>query len=86
MSRIRGTQRIQEDTKGHGEVGGRVLEDTGGAAGIRKDTTLGRFGTVRPRVQIPGPRPILNSKPAISGIVWSRRVTAGAQITGTRRL
>ncbi len=33
MSRIRGTQRIQEDT------------------------TLGRFGTVRPRVQIPGPRP-----------------------------
>jgi hypothetical protein len=34
VSRIRGTQRVQEDT------------------------TLGRFGTVRPRVQIPGPRPI----------------------------
>ena len=62
MSRIRGTQRIQEDTKGHGEVGGGVLEDTGGAAGIPEDTTLGRFGTVRPRVQIPGPRPICEFK------------------------
>ncbi len=59
VSRIRGTQRIQEDTKGHGEVGGGVLEDTGGAAGIPEDTTLGRFGTVRPRVQIPRPRPFL---------------------------
>ena len=37
------------------------------------------FGTVRPRVQIPGPRPILYSKPAISGVVRSRRITAGSQ-------
>jgi len=44
VSRTCGTQGIQEDT--------------GGAAGIRKDTTYGRFGTVRPRVQIPGPRPV----------------------------
>ena len=34
-------------------------EDTQGTAGIRKDTPLCRFGTVRPRVQIPGPRPSL---------------------------
>src|SRR5712691_582758 len=57
VSRIRGTQRVQEDT--------------GGAAGIRTDTTLGRFGTVRPRVQIPGPRPKnvfkSRSSPAPSG-------------------
>ncbi len=40
------------------------------------------FGTVRPRVQIPGPRPFLYSKSAISGVVESRRGTAGAQIRG----
>jgi hypothetical protein len=28
----------------------------------RPDPTLKRFGTVRPRVQIPGPRPILEFK------------------------
>src|SRR5438046_629391 len=38
------------------------------------------FGTVRPRVQIPGPRPFLYSQSAISGVVQSRRGTAGAQI------
>jgi hypothetical protein len=36
-----------------------VREDTGGPAGILKDTSRRRFGTVRPRVQIPGPRPVL---------------------------
>src|SRR5712692_1426132 len=41
-----------------------------------------RFGTVRPRVQIPGPRPFLYSKSAISGVVWSRRGTAGSQFRG----
>jgi len=35
---------------------------------------------VRPRVQIPGPRPFLYSKSAISGVVQSRRGRAGAQI------
>src|SRR6266571_4778968 len=63
---------------------GRTREDTTSSAieyrRIRKDTPLCRFGTVRPRVQIPGPRPILYSKPAISGVVRSRRVTAGSQI------
>ena len=62
MSRIRGTQRIQEDTKGHGEVGGRVLEDTGGAAGIPEDRTLGRFGTVRPGFKSRAPDQFLNSE------------------------
>jgi hypothetical protein len=30
---------------------------------------VSEFGTVRPRVQIPGPRPNLYSKPAICGVV-----------------
>jgi hypothetical protein len=58
VSRNSGTRRIREDTQGHDQGANQAQEDTGGAAGIRKDTTLGRFGTVRPRVQIPGPRPI----------------------------
>ena len=37
------------------------------------------FGTVRPRVQIPGPRPFSYSKSAILEAVWSRRITAGSQ-------
>ena len=57
-------------------------EDTVGPAGIRKDTSLRRFGTVRLRVQIPGPRPFLYSKPAISGVVRSRRITTGSQFSG----
>ena len=57
VSRNSGTRRIREDTQGHDQGANQAQEDTGGAPGIRKDTTLGRFGTVRPRVQIPGPRP-----------------------------
>jgi hypothetical protein len=57
VSRNSGTRRIREDTQGHDQGANEAQEDTGGAAGIRKDTTLGRFGTVRPRVQIPSPRP-----------------------------
>ena len=38
------------------------------------------FGTVRPRVQIPGPRPISSSKSLILDVFQSRRVTAGSQI------
>src|SRR5712692_7425814 len=41
-----------------------------------------RFGTVRPRVQIPGPRPFLYSRSAISEVVWSRRITAGSPFPG----
>src|SRR5712692_11518716 len=45
------------------------------------------FGTVRPRVQIPGPRPFLYSKPATVGLVRSRRGTdsAGSRYTSTSR-
>ena len=86
VSRNSGTRRIREDTQGHDQGANQAQEDTGGAAGIRKDTTLGRFGTVRPRVQIPGPRPILNSNPMIPAFDGGRRVTAGSHIPGTGRL
>ena len=56
-SRIRGTRRSQEDTTGHDDARNQVQEDTGGHGGIREDTRYAGFGTVRPRVQIPGPRP-----------------------------
>jgi hypothetical protein len=48
VSQTRGTRRNPEDTQGHDGAAKQVQEDTGGAAGIRKDTALGRFGTVRP--------------------------------------
>jgi hypothetical protein len=38
-----------------------------------------RLRTVRPRVQIPGPRQFLHSKSAISESLWSQRHTAGSQ-------
>jgi hypothetical protein len=37
------------------------------------------FGTVRPRVQIPGPRPYLYSKSTISEVARCQRHTAGSQ-------
>jgi hypothetical protein len=58
VSRNSGTRRIREDTQGHDQGANQVQEDTGGPARILKDTSKRRFGTVRPRVQIPGPRPI----------------------------
>jgi hypothetical protein len=68
VSRNSGTRRIREDTQGHDQGANQAQEDTGGAAGIRKDTTLGRFGTVRPRVQIPGPRPISEYDPGVTAL------------------
>jgi len=59
VSRIRGTQGIQEVTGGHEEGSVRVQGEPGGHHRTQEDTTSSRFGTVRPRVQIPGPRPIL---------------------------
>jgi hypothetical protein len=56
-----------------------------GARGTPEDTASTRFGTVRPRVQIPGPRPFLYSKSAISEVVWSRRITAGSHFLGNYR-
>ena len=79
MSRNSGTRRIREDTQGHEQDANQVREDTGGPAGILKDTSQRRFGTVRPRVQIPGPRPFLYSKSAFSVVDWSQRNTAGSQ-------
>jgi hypothetical protein len=58
VSRIRGTRRIHEVTGGHEEDPIRVQEEPRGHHGTREDTPLRRFGTVRLRVQIPGPRPI----------------------------
>jgi hypothetical protein len=80
MSRNSGTRRIREDTQGHEQGANQVQEDTGGPEGKLKDTSRRRFGTVRPRVQIPGPRPISSSKSPILDVIRSRRVTAGAQI------
>jgi hypothetical protein len=82
VSRNSGTRRIREDTQGHDQGADQVRGDTVGPAGILKDTSLRRFGTVRPRVQIPGPRPFLYSKSAISDVVWSQRITAGSQFPG----
>jgi hypothetical protein len=59
MSRIRGAGRTQEDTRRHDGRRNRVQEGTGGYGRTREDTTYAGFGTVRPRVQIPGPRPVL---------------------------
>ncbi len=56
MSRIHGTRRIHEVTGGHEEDPIRVQEEPRGHHRTRGDTPLRRFGTVRPRVQIPGPR------------------------------
>src|SRR5450759_5618345 len=85
VSRNSGTRRIREDTQGHEQGANQVQEDTGGVARILKDTSPRRFGTVRPRVQIPGPRPLLSSKSPILEGLRDRRVTAGSQIPGDPR-
>ena len=72
MSRTRGTRRTPKDTGGHVGERNREQEDTGGIVGTPEDTRYVGFGTVRPRVQIPGPRPFLHSKPAISDVVRCR--------------
>ena len=67
MSRVHGTRRIHEVKGGHEEDPIRVQEETRGHHRTREDTPLRRFGTVRPRVQIPGPRPKSSSKSAFFG-------------------
>ena len=81
VSRNSGTRRIREDTQGHDQGANQAQEDTGGAAGIRKDTTLGRFGAVRPRVQIPVP-PTKNriQIEVFACSVWRAGVTGRSQI------
>src|SRR5438552_12101458 len=80
MSRIRGTRRKREDTGGHKGRRNRGQEDTGGTGRTREDTIYAGFGTVRPRVQIPGPRPSLNSELSFQLYNKCLRGTAGAQI------
>src|SRR2546422_20377 len=80
VSRIHGTRRIHEVTGGHEEDPFRVQEEPRGHHRTREDTPLRRFGTVRPRVQIPGPRPISSSKSPILDVIRSLRGTAGAQL------
>ena len=63
MSRIHGTRRIHEVTGGHEEDPIRVQEEPRGHHRTREDTPLRRFATVRPRVQIPGPRPVFEFEP-----------------------
>ena len=45
-------------TKGHQPGRFRIREDDSGVCRTPEDTAPTRFGTVRPRVQIPGPRPV----------------------------
>src|SRR5207249_996934 len=55
--------RSPEDTTGSAN---RVQEDTQGVGRSREDTASTWFGTVRPRVQIPGPRPISEYDPCVT--------------------
>ena len=66
VSRIRGTHGTQEDTGGHEEDSVQVREEPSGHYRTREDTAIARFGTVRPRVQIPGPRPFFEFKTRFS--------------------
>jgi len=43
------------------------------------------FGTVRPRVQIPGPRPFLYSNRRFPAVVQSLRIAAGSQFPTEHR-
>jgi hypothetical protein len=56
-SHIPGTERSSAVTSGHGGAEICIQEEHGGHGRIWSDTLPRRFGTVRPRVQIPGPRP-----------------------------
>jgi hypothetical protein len=57
-----------------------VQEGTGGTSGTRVDTTYAGFGTVRPRVQIPGsPRPFSYSRIRVSCRCPKRRTSVGSQ-------
>src|SRR2546428_3426380 len=55
----------------------------------QESTVSGRefseFGTVRPRVQIPGPRPFSYSKSTISNVVWSQLHTSVSQFPAEQR-
>src|SRR6202162_3754783 len=67
--------------KGHQPGRFRIREDEAGVCRTPEDTPATRFGTVRPRGPIPGPRPNLSSKSPISALVQSPEITAGSQIS-----
>ena len=58
VSRIPGIGRLQEVTKGRPAGRFRIRKANAGVCRTQEDTPPTRFGTVRPRVQIPGPRPV----------------------------
>jgi len=81
VSRTRGTRRIQEVTRGHEGDPARAQEEHCGHHRTREDTASRRFGTVRPRVQIPGPRPKIVFKFEVFACsVWRVGVTGRSQI------
>jgi len=79
VSRTRGTRRIQEVTGGHEEDPARVLEEPCGQLRTREDTASRRLGTVRPRVQIPGPRPCHVSRHPGQFFQLGRLASAGGE-------
>ena len=83
VSRIHRTRRIHEVTGGHEEDPIRVQEEPRGHHGTREDTRLCRFGTVRPRVQIPGPRPVFEFRTVKCRYTASERRSRG--VTGRSR-
>ncbi len=84
-SHMRGTVRSLQVTEGHDGSAICVQEALVGVRGTREDSLLTRFGTVRPRVQIPGPRPSLYSKSTISAVVGRRVNAAGSQFSADQR-
>src|SRR5438128_4046012 len=65
---IPGTERSPAVTSGHAGVEICIQEEHGGYGRIWLDTPSRRFGTVRPRVQIPGPRPISELRPFLLAV------------------
>src|SRR3989442_821396 len=72
VSRIRGTRKTRKDTRGHDGKPNRVQGDTRGNVGTREDTRYAGFGTVRPRVQFPGPRPKSEYDPGVTAVAGSQ--------------
>ncbi len=78
----RGSGKTRKDTKA---AAIRVPEDTRGAAGMREDMQLRRFGTVRPRVQIPGSRPNFTSTLKLVGAQRNPGAVVKAEAAGRHR-
>jgi hypothetical protein len=75
--------RNQADPRGHE----RTLRSSSSSTGVHQRTRRGTHGYAmsavldrEAQVQIPGPQPKLNSKSAISRVLWRRRIRAAAQI------